>query len=395
MSLLISDEKLHTKGLIPVDLQFFADDGPGGEKTEEPTGKKLDDARKDGQVAKSTELCNAISLIALFLTLRMVGMNIGNSFLDVMRYIFGIIPEFTVLINGEISQKTFDNIVRFAIIRIIVILLPLFAVGVLVAFFTNLFQVKWKVSTKPLRPKFSKLNPVSGMKKIFSKKKLMDLALAIGKLAIIFGVVWSYIQGFGGLPSLLLDMQTNTGVGETCIIIINLGLRISFIYLLLAIVDYIYQRWKFHKDMMMTKQEVKDEYKNSEGDPQIKGKIKQKMMEASRRRMMQEVPSADVVITNPTHFAVALKYDTDVADAPYIVAKGQDFLAQKIKDEAREAGVEIVENKPLARMLYHNVDIGGVVPPELYQAVAEVLAFVYNLRDRKNGSSKASAKKAV
>ena len=377
------DEKLNTKGLIALDLQFFADDGPGGEKTEEPTSKKLNDARSDGQVAKSQELCNAISLIAMFLTLRMVGMNIGKSFIDVMKYVFGIIPEFTVLVNGEISQKTFDNMIRFAIIRIIVILLPIFAVGVLVAFFVNLFQVKWKVSTKPLKPKFSKLNPVSGMKKIFSKKKLMDLALAIGKLAIIFGVVWSYIQGFGGLPSLLLDMQTNTGVGETCIIIINLGLRISFVYLLLAIIDYIYQRWKFHKDMMMTKQEVKDEYKNSEGDPQVKGKIKQKMMEASRRRMMQEVPSADVVITNPTHFAVALKYDTDVADAPYIVAKGQDFLAQKIKDEAREAGVEIVENKPLARMLYHNVDIGGVVPPELYQAVAEVLAFVYNLRDRK------------
>ena len=381
------DEKLNTKGLIALDLQFFADDGPGGEKTEEPTSKKLNDARSDGQVAKSQELCNAISLIALFLTLRMVGMNIGNGFLDVIKYVFGIIPEFTVLVNGEISQKTFDNITRFAIIRIIVILLPIFAVGVLVAFFVNLFQVKWKVSTKPLRPKFSKLNPVSGMKKIFSKKKLMDLALAIGKLAIIFGVVWSYIQGFGGLPSLLLDMQTNTGVGETCIIIINLGLRISFVYLLLAIIDYIYQRWKFHKDMMMTKQEVKDEYKNSEGDPQVKGKIKQKMMEASRRRMMQEVPSADVVITNPTHFAVALKYDTDVAAAPYIVAKGQDFLAQKIKDEAREAGVEIVENKPLARMLYHNVDIGGVVPPELYQAVAEVLAFVYNLRDRKKSGA--------
>ncbi len=395
MADLCMDEKLNTKALIALDLQFFADDGPGGEKTEEPTSKKLNDARNDGQVAKSQELCNAISLIALFLTLRMVGMNIGNGFLDVMKYVFGVIPEYTVLVNGEISQKSFDNIVRFAMIRIIVILLPIFIVGVLVAFFTNLFQVKWKVTTKPLRPKFSKLNPVSGMKKIFSKKKLVDLALAIAKLAIIFGVVWSYIHGFGGLPSLLLYMQTNTGVGETCIIIINLGLRISFIYLLLAILDYIYQRWKFHKDMMMTKQEVKDEYKNSEGDPQIKGKIKQKMMEASRRRMMQEVPSADVVITNPTHFAVALKYDTDIADAPFIVAKGQDFLAQRIKDEAREAGVEIVENKPLARMLYHNVDIGGVVPPELYQAVAEVLAFVYNLRDRKNGSHGASAKRAV
>jgi flagellar biosynthetic protein FlhB len=143
--------------------------------------------------------------------------------------------------------------------------------------------------------------------------------------------------------------------------------------------------------MMMTKQEVKDEYKNSEGDPQIKGKIKQKMMEASRRRMMQAVPEADVVITNPTHFAVALKYDAMVADAPIVVAKGQDFLAQKIKEEAKAYDVEIVENKALARMIYHNVDVGGKIPPELYQAVAEVLAFVYNIKEQKGTSKRMMA----
>ena len=369
--------------LIALDLQFFAE-GPGGEKTEEPTSKKLEDARKDGNVAKSQELSNAVSLIAFFLTLRLAGIAIGENFLDLFRYVYGIIPDFTVLINGAVSQKSFDNILRFAILRMAVIVLPIFAVGVVVAVATNMLQFKWKVTTKPLQPKFSKLNPASGIKRIFSKKKLVDLALAIAKLVIIFGVVWNYIQGMGGLISLFYDMQVNTGVGETCIIIIDLGLRISFIYLLVAILDLIYQRRKFHKDMMMTKQEVKDEYKNSEGDPQIKGKIKQRMMDASRRRMMQAVPEADVVITNPTHFAVALKYDISITDAPFVIAKGQDFLAKKIKDEAREAGVEIVENKPLARMLYHNVELGGKIPPELYQAVAEVLAFVYNLKEKRN-----------
>lgn len=373
--------------LIPLDLQFFADDGPGGEKTEEPTGKKLDDARKEGQVAKSQELCNAVSLVALFLTLRFVGLYIGETFINMFKYVYGIIPDFTVLIDGHIAVNDFTRILRFALLRIILLLLPIFGVGVAVAFLTNVPQVKWKVTFKPLQPKFSKLNPVSGLKKIFSMKKLVDLGMSIAKLIVIFGVIWNYIQGMGGLISLFYDMQVNTGVGQVCKIVLDLGFRISIIYLLVSILDLIYQRRKFHKDMMMTKQEVKDEYKNSEGDPQIKGKIRQKMMEASRRRMMQAVPEADVVITNPTHFAVALKYDTEVADAPYVVAKGQDFLAQKIKEEAKGAGVEIVENKPLARMLYHNVDIGGLVPPELYQAVAEVLAFVYNLRDRRNGTA--------
>ena len=369
--------------LLPLDLQFFADDGPGGEKTEEPTSKKLEDARKDGQVAKSQEICNAVSLIALFLTLRFVGVYIGESFLNVIKYIYGVIPEFTELTGGYISTGDFVRILRFALLRIIILLLPIFGVGVVIALLTNILQVKWKVTSKPLQPKLNKLSPLSGIKKIFSKKKPVDLGLSIAKLLVIFGVVWNYINGMGGLISLLFDMQVNTGVGQICSIVVDLGFRISVVYLLVAVLDLIYQRWKFHKDMMMTKQEVKDEYKNSEGDPQIKGKIKQRMMEASRRRMMQAVPEADVVITNPTHFAVALKYDTDVADAPYVVAKGQDFLAQKIKEEARQAGVEIVENKPLARMIYHNVDIGGLIPPELYQAVAEVIAMVYNIRDRK------------
>ncbi|MBQ7583197.1 MAG: flagellar biosynthesis protein FlhB [Lachnospiraceae bacterium] len=371
--------------LLRLDLQFFADDGPGGEKTEEPTSKKLNDARNDGQVAKSQELCNAVSLIALFLTLRFVGLYIGESFVNIIKYVYGVIPDYTVLTGGHVSTGDFVKILRFAMLRVIILLLPIFGVGVTIAMITNILQVKWKVTFKPLKPKFSKLNPVSGLKKIFSKKKLVDLGMSIAKLLVIFGVVWNYIQGMGGLISLFYDMQVNVGVGQVCRIVVDLGFRISIIYLLVSILDLIYQRWKFHKDMMMTKQEVKDEYKNSEGDPQIKGKIKQKMMDASRRRMMQAVPEADVVITNPTHFAVALKYDTEVAEAPYVVAKGQDFLAQKIKEEAREAGVEIVENKPLARMLYHNVDIGGLIPPELYQAVAEVIAFVYNLREQKGG----------
>ena len=164
-------------------------------------------------------------------------------------------------------------------------------------------------------------------------------------------------------------------------VIVDAGLKIALVYLIVGIADFIYQKHKFHEEMKMTKQEVKDEYKNTEGNPEIKGRQRQRMREASRRRMMQDVPTADVVITNPTHLAVALKYDAEISKAPIVVAKGEDFLAMKIREAAKEHHIEIVENKPLARMLYANVDIGQEIPPELYQAVAEVLAMVYNLKN--------------
>ena len=174
-------------------------------------------------------------------------------------------------------------------------------------------------------------------------------------------------------------MESIVLVGD---LVISLGIKISAVLLIIGFADLIYQRLKFKKDMRMTKQEVKDEYKQSEGDPQVKGKIRRKMQETSMKRMMQDIPNADVVITNPTHFAVAIKYDREVSSAPLVVAKGADNLAQRIKDIARENNVEIVENKPLARMLYFNVNIGDEIPPELYQMVADVLAYVYKSKNK-------------
>ena len=194
--------------------------------------------------------------------------------------------------------------------------------------------------------------------------------------------VYSYLIKHAPSIFLLYGISLNQAIAQIGDLVINLGLRICFFYTLIAAADFIYQKFKFKKDMKMTKQEVKDEYKNQEGDPAVKSKQRQRMMEASRRRMMQQLPEADVVITNPTHYAVAIKYDPEIYDAPYVVAKGADYLAQKIKDTAKENHIEIVENKPLARMLYANVEVGGIVPPELYQAVAEVLAFVYHLQGK-------------
>ena len=250
------------------------------------------------------------------------------------------------------------------------------------AFVTNLIQVKWKPTTKPLQPKFNKLSPISGFKRMFSVNSLVELVKSLLKIGLIGYVVYSYLRD--NMPPLFLfyDMSLNQGLLQVGQLVIALGIRISLFYMIIALADYIYQRVKFKKDMKMTKQEVKDEYKNQEGDPQIKSKQRQRMQEASRRRMMQQLPQADVVITNPTHYAVAIKYDPELYDAPYVVAKGADYLAQKIKETAKANRIEIVENKPLARMLYANVDIGSVVPPELYQAVAEVLAFVYHLQGK-------------
>lgn len=368
--------------ILKYNLQFFAKDGPGGEKTEEPTSKKLEDARKEGQVAKSKELALACELIAMFLILSYWVEQMGTYFVGNIYNIYSQIPSLIKMYDGEVPELTFNKLFVASLERVLLMLAPFLIVGFLVVAIVNLVQVKWKPTSKPMKPKFSKMNPVNGVKRMFSKEVLVELLKSLLKLGIIGYVVYDYIRKNPIPLKLLYDIPLNQAIQEIGGYVISLGLRISIFYLVLAIVDYVYQKIKFKNDMKMTKQEVKDEYKNTEGDPQIKGKQRQRMQEASRRRMMQQLPEADVVITNPTHYAVAIKYDPDLYDAPYVIAKGVDYLAQRIKDTAREHSIEIVENKPLARMLYANVEIGAVVPPELYQAVAEVLAFVYHLKGK-------------
>ena len=375
--------------ILEYNLQFFAKEGPGGEKTEQPTAKKKRDSRKEGNVAKSKEIGNCLVLLTLFLVLKVWIGKIGNGLLEVFHASYEKIPELSKT-RGGVDEIAISGLLKDVIMNMIIIVGPLFAIAFVVAFVGDYVQVKWAPTTKPLKPKFSKLNPVKGMKKIFSVRSLVELAKSVLKIALIVYIVYTTLKDSIGLIFLVYDMplmQTIANVGE---IVIGVGIKIAAFYIIIAVADYIYEKWKHNEDLKMTKQEVKDEYKNAEGDPQIKGKIRAKMHEASRRRMMQAVPRADVVITNPTHFAVALCYEPDKFDAPYVVAKGEDYLAQKIKEVARENHVEIVENKPLARMLYHNVDIGAQVPPELFQAVAEVLAMVYSMR----GTNPPTAKKS-
>ncbi|MBD5505847.1 MAG: flagellar biosynthesis protein FlhB [Lachnospiraceae bacterium] len=368
--------------MLEYNLQFFAKDGPGGEKTEQPTSKKLNDARKEGQVAKSKEISIAFELLAFFLLIYFWVEYMGTYFVGNMYDIYSQIPEYTKMYDGYIQDQTFKALFVKSLTRVLFIMAPFLMAGFLIAIITNVIQVKWRPTTKPLQPKFNKLNPVNGFKRFFSVNSLMELAKSLLKLGLIGYVVYSYLKK--NMPPLyqFYGLSLNQGIVQVGMLVVNLGIRMSLFYMIIALLDYVYQKVKFKNDMKMTKQEVKDEYKNQEGDPQIKGKQRQRMMEASRRRMMQALPQADVVITNPTHYAVAIKYDPEVYDAPYVIAKGADYLAQKIKETAKENHIEIVENKPLARMLYANVDVGSVVPPELYQAVAEVLAFVYHLQGK-------------
>ena len=368
--------------MLSYELQLFAKDGPGGEKTENATPKKLRDARKEGQVAKSKELGLGIGLLVMFLMLKlMVGM-LGTQFMDSFTLVYNQIPDFTSLVAGNISVWDYMILFREIMIQVLLMMLPFMGVALVAGIIIEVYQVKWAPTTKPLKPKFSKMNPINGFKKFFSLNALIELLKAVLKITLIIWVAYSTLKKEWDNLFILYEMPIEQAIALMGDIVIGLGIKISLVYLIIAFADLIYQKWKFKEDMKMTKQEVKDEYKQAEGDPKIKGKIRQRMMQASQRRMMQDLPKADVVITNPTHFAVAIKYDADLYDAPYVVAKGSDHLAAKIKEVAKENKVEIVENKPLARMLYYNVELGSVIPPELYRAVADILAMVYKMQGK-------------
>ena len=357
------------------NLQFFAKEGPGGEKTEEPTPKKLTDARKEGQVAKSNELVIAASLIALFYSIKIFIGYISNGFFETFHLFYGNIDK---LSGEEFNTVTAALLLRESILTILKICLPIFVAAFLTTLVVDLAQVKWTVSGKLLQPKFSKINPINGFSRIFSKEKIVELIKSILKILVIAYMAYNTLKDYSSTLLKLYEFDLGQAVALIGSIVIDLGINISLLFLVIGLADYFYQKLKFRRDMMMTKQELK------EGDPQIKSRIRSKMREASQRRMMQRLPEADVVITNPTHFAAAIKYDKNAAEAPILLAKGADFLAEKIKAAARENKIEIVENKPLARMLYYNVEVESEIPPELYQMTAEVLAYVYSLKGGSN-----------
>lgn len=360
------------------DLQRFAE----GDKTEEPTAKKRRDARKKGQVAKSQELNTAFVLLAGFLVIRIL-----------WEYMYGNIAEYSAYIFSHLAFSNSTEAITELFLGIMVLMaktaLPVMLGILIFALGINIFQVGFEISTESIAFKLDKLNPINGFGRIFSKRSLVELFKSIFKILVIGFFLYLYLKDEIPFMPYFIYYDLPYSLVQIAEKIFTMAFQVIAVIMVLAVADYAYQTWQTTQDLMMTKQEVKDEYKQTEGDPKIKGRIKQKQREMAMSRMMSEVPKADVIVTNPTHFAVALSYKTGMV-APVVLAKGQDLVAQRIKNIAKENRIPIVENKPLARALYDAVEVGGTVPQELYKAVAEVLAHVYKLKNKKLNSSAAA-----
>jgi len=348
-------------------------DNSGGEKSEQPTPRKLEEARNEGNVPKSSDLTAALSLLGAVLLLGWFGRSIFGAFRAMVQGMLGGDWAADVVRSGDAGR-----IVATLLYEAAMVAMPI-AVGVaLVALAANLGQVGILITFKPLVPKFSKLNPVKGFANLFSKRALMRFVMAMGKVAIVGAVaaVTIYLDGPKMLGLIRLDAAPLLGAAAG--LVYDLAIRIAVVLLLLAIMDLIYQRWQHQEDLKMTKHEVKEEMKRMEGDPMTKQRRTRIARQLAMQRMAQAVPGADVVVTNPTHYAVALKYDESMA-APKVVAKGVDYMAMRIRQLAAANGVPIVERPPLARALNRHVEVGREIPVKYYSAVAEILAYVYQL----------------
>lgn len=356
---------------LPLDLQFFSQ-----EKTEKATPKKRQESRKKGQVAKSTDINTAIILLLVFILLWLIGGYTGGQIITFIKYMF---QEYLLFnLSSESVESLFLEITEQAVI----IVAPIMLISMLAGIASNYMQVGFLYAPEAISMKLSKLDPIQGFKRIYSVRAIVELLKSILKIFLVglvaFTILWLSLDQILYL-SLIPVSDSLVFVGNSTV---KIGIAVSILLIILAVPDYMYQRYDHEKNIKMSKQDVKDEYKKTEGDPLIKSKIKEKQRQMAMQRMMQEVPKADVVITNPTHYAIALKYDGDKMDAPVVIAKGVDFIAQKIKSIAKHHEIITVENRPLARALYDQADIGDEVPEDLFKAVAEVLAYVYRIKNK-------------
>ena len=345
----------------------------GESKTEKATPKKRRDERKKGNVMMSKDVVAVATLIGSLVMFRLMGNIVSEQAENLFRTCFGYISSTLPADMPGILRP----LAMFCLKTVVIVAGPFLAVTVVLAVVATFAQTKLLVSGESLKPKFSRINPLQGFKRLFSLRSVVEALKGILKISILLFLIYSYMQDVTLTFARFLDME----IAESCAIflddIFSLVLRVAIAFIVLAAADFLYQWWDYERQLKMSKQEVKDEFKQMEGDPQIKSKIKQRQQEMARNRMMQEVPTADVVIRNPTHYAVALRYDQDKNRAPQVVAKGKDYLAMKIVQIAEQNNVYCMENPPLARALYSQVDLGREIPYELYDAVAEVLTTVY------------------
>ena len=347
----------------------------GQERTEQATPKKREQARSKGQVANSREVASAMVLMTSLGLFYFAGSRMFWSLSEFITGIYQNIDSLRFASVADASAFSMDLLYKF-----LLVLLPFIVPIAITGFVANVFQIGFQLNSEAISPKFSKLNPASGIKRLISLKSLVELGKSIAKLLLIGSIAFVMIKGEMKAFPLLIHQE----VGQILIFIARVSLKISFFVCLamiaLAALDFVYQRWQHEKDLKMTKQEVKDERKQTQGDPKVKARIRGVQLEMARRRMMEAVHKADVIITNPTHLAIALQFDAEEMIAPRVLAKGAGYVAQRIREIGEENQIPIVEQKPLAQSLYKMVEIGDYIPAELYRAVAEVLAYVYRLK---------------
>ena len=354
-----------------------------GEKTEKATPKKRKDERKKGNVFLSRDAVTAVSLIASFYALKIFAPSIFTNVQDLVRRYISLAGTKEVFLASDISTIFTDLGLVF-----LKTAMPLVGVSVLVAVIVTMAQTKMLFSTKAFAPKFSRINPLNGIKKMFSIRAIVELLKSLLKIVVLLYMVYTVLIDEVTTLPMLINMTPVSAINRTGEIIMDVVLKSGIAFVFLAAADYLYQWWDYEKNMKMSKQEIKDEYKQIEGNPQIKGRQRNIAQQRSRQRMMQNVPEADVVIRNPTHFAVALKFDRDKDRAPRVVAKGMDQLALRIVKVAEENDVYVTEDRPLARALYDAVEVGDEIPEEFYKAIAKILAFVYNLKEKNKKTAK-------
>jgi len=344
------------------------------EKTEKATPRRRRKAREEGQVAKSRELTMAFSLMLLLIFFLGTVPLALNYFQEFMYYSFT--ADITMdLTPANLQRRTMETAQVAALI-----ILPMLLAAAIFGLLSEFAQVGFLFTTKVLKPKPERLNPIKGLQRIFSKRAVVELLKAAMKASMFMGVAFVIMQGFIPVLVELPAMAMTEALAEVGMVVFQIGIIIAVLHVIIAVMDYAYQRWEHEKNIRMTKKDVRDEHKDTEGDPQLQSKIRERQRFMAQQRMMQDVPGADVVITNPTHLAVALRYDGDEMFAPSLVAKGSGEVAHRIVEIARAHEIEVVEEKALAQALYHSTEVGEEIPAELYQAVAEILAFVYRLQ---------------
>ncbi|MCA9788411.1 MAG: flagellar biosynthesis protein FlhB [Cyanobacteria bacterium HKST-UBA06] len=346
-----------------------------GQKTEKPTPRRIADARKKGQVAKSQDLTAAMVIGGIMLVLSLYGPTMLAYLIRLFRQFF--VHQMAVSGKAPMSLDAFLHLFSSGVMHMTLLMAPFLVGAMIVGASINLFQVKPLVAFEAIHPKFNKLNPVEGFKRMFSQRALVELVKGILKIALVSAVCFFVVQaqlGFLLSTGQMTLIHASSGLFQT---ILNMTLGVGLALFVLGAADWRYQIFQLMKQLRMSRQEIKDEMRNSEGSPEMKRKMKSVGQSLVRKRMLAAVPQADVVLTNPTHFSVAIQYDPDECAAPRVIAKGADVLAFKIREVAKAHGVPMMENKPLARALYAQVEVDHMIPPHLFVAVAQVLAFIF------------------